>query len=318
MLNVISWNIDQYTQKKLNRELTLHFKFKDNIYVIKENVMNYILGVLKGADDFEPADIIIIVELMGGTGGIGSNASSTATSSLSLLATGLNEDLGKTFDYQVVSPLTIGNGEAMGVIYNAKKLTYKDKGVQSLMGDTRAVFWSTFEPTAASGINDKTNSLTVVGVHAPKPPKTLKTINYCQALNTVPQIKDVKTTDKQLGIVMGDFNISPTSNVSGKKPFATLASLKYKTQLTVKSKTTIKDPSTITSIDDYLGNPVDNLFMLAPSSVTNKTNVIDLIKDTIAVDTLNEVKLVVKQLRGTGTRFSAPVSDHLPVYATIS
>lgn len=324
MLNVISWNIDGFTTATFGKNISVKKQLTSGKIISEQiNVKTFITNVLTGnRATTAPADIIVIIEMAGGGGNVGSVAAGPKET-LAQLKAAINLTLDLQGVYKVVSSPSVGEGEAMGIIYNSNKLEFNNlAGTTVTPVGGKAVFWCNLVPLAPSGINGNITSLNIVGIHAPKvnTGKTLDTINYCLALNGVSQVKDVKVANKEGSAVLGDFNISPRSKVDNKSAYDSLSALKYKTRFTATSKTTIKDPSTITTTNDYLGNPFDNIFSLLPSGVTNNAStVIDLVANTVLRPTiLKDVKFAVTQLRGSGVSNRGNVSDHLPVLATIS
>ena len=238
-MKAMVWNLDGLDVEKLNNPGRIKMLDKKT-----NNLLELILMVsmakncdteLKTAtlNDVAPSDIIVITELKAISKKAGERANSMAENTLIHLTNEFNflikiATLETDFTYKYVPPYTSGAlfggfGEAIGIIYNSKKLslvvpdgntvgngTYQYgclKGDDNKYAKPRTPFCALFDTTSSYNNNNNITQIAIIGIHSPSITFGIKPLPYAKRLNKFPVIKT--TGDNKVGgILLGDFNSS--------------------------------------------------------------------------------------------------------------
>lgn len=321
-MKIIAWNLKNIGRSKLTYELTQP--------VVKagygNNVLDYITKVAtadtlwsKSGVVTAPADIFVIIELKSGGDAKGSAVSGAAAPVLTSISNGMNtiastwgssSPFSGKYHWSFVTPLVTGYHECVGLIYNDKALTYDGKS-SVVLKDVGDKYLGPRTPWAAKlTFAGTTNSLVVVGIHAPPPGSGgngfKDPVSFAVRLSTISAIAQA-TANKQAVGIMGDFNCTTTDSYQGLagkiSPFTTLfKTYGYSNQIDSTALTSLRATLDNENMkpDNYLSGAYDNILV----NFTGGTgSALDLIGNSAIYDT--NLKAVFNNYW--------KVSDHMPV-----
>ena len=343
MLKILSWNIQNVGQVKLSKTFSATMKATG----MGNNVLDYIVKVAMG-DTFwwtapydKPADIFVIIEPVSSGIAVGDDVKGSAGPLAILdIVNAINTVAGGTPPpFKAVQPMletsSIGHKETIGIIYNRKKLALhdyevlKDNALNYI--SPRTPFMAEFKVLSGA---PSVNYLKITGIHAspektapatggtgaplPKNPQDPPVL-YCRQLDDCSDITtaEVVIAHQEGSLVMGDFNCnSATVDSKGNTPFQPMVVNNNYTVALPPTTLTSMRTATYSSLSqiDYRKNAFDNILYLLPAGATfANADVFDLIHRNpkfAGATTKNKLKPIVKAYW--------VVSDHLPVWATLS
>jgi len=326
-MKIINWNLKNVGVTKLNKPLPAKIQVAGLGDTVLEYVTKVVMGdpVWEGVISEDPVDVFVVIELIcqqtyeRGVPAVGSSIRTLELLKNTMNTICDNRGIEGEYQYDYVEPLTIGDhkkGEAIGVIYNERVLTYTDSDVLTENGqriNPRSPFLAQFD------IIGTDQSLSIVGIHAPPMNGNDATdpIKYCNALANIAELRNM---DGDV-LIMGDYNCNPTSTYLNNNRY-----IGFNNPLIVGFSTLLQPSPTLTSVRsynhaneiepaNYLSQAFDNIFhKIEDLDIANsETKRLDLIR--YAYDDDNEEYLYDDTFyRNTLVeRFFTLISDHLPV-----
>jgi hypothetical protein len=214
-MKIISWNLRNLSQGKLNNALTPAVSGRG----LGNTVLDYMMKVVMGMPTWSnlttanPADLFIVIELRCGGHNKSQPAGGGAVPTLAAIVGAMNANVGlrglaATYQYAAVAPLVVGRHESVGIVFNTRVLTWTASAVRR---DVNGRYVNPRSPFSAGfTVNATGAQIVVTGLHAPPPSggaavRYRKPILYANAVGTVPQLGVANQ------MVMGDFNCNPAS-----------------------------------------------------------------------------------------------------------
>lgn len=262
-MKIISWNLKNLGQNKLNNAFTPTFR----AYGLGNNVSEYILSVVLGTNRWtniasaNAADVFVIIELK--TGGSSKNqpANGTAIPTLNALVGAMNVvmNANPNVHYSYAAPLIVGRHESVGVIYNDRVFN----NPQSLvLRDNNNLYINPRSPirVTLTYVANPMNVLHVIGIHAP-PVKGGANIRYRPPIQFLRRAATVPQLAVNGSLVMGDFNCAPNSTYNAGMGNVGWNFVGYQTLIPNGTLSSVRNKvvNTLPQPQNYLNEPYDNI-----------------------------------------------------------